>query len=215
MKRFLTIVLVSLVAMISGHELSAQHNFGVVGGFSFTNSNDNNANIGTMTRYNAGLTYQLRLPLGFSIQPSLIYHAKSANMKNVSGVDGNLRTNCGYVELPVSVQWGPDFVLFRPFLDVTPFVGYGVNASVSAANGPSTRKWDDTGLNRWEYGVGLGVGLEIWRFQIIGRYNWNLGNLMDFKNVPDNEIAPLMKDAWHNRNYGGITLTVSFMFTSK
>lgn len=208
-------MLVGLTAMITGHELTAQHSFGVVGGFSFTNSNDSNANVRMMTRYNAGLTYQLKLPLGFSIQPSLIYHAKAATMKNVQGVEGNLTTNCGYVELPVSIQWGPDLVLFRPFLDVTPFVGYGVNASITADNGPSTKKWDETGLNRWEYGIGLGVGLEIWRFQIIGRYNWNLGNLMDLKGVPANEIAPLMKEAWQGRNYGGITLTVSFMFTSK
>ena len=211
MKRFITIVLIALSAMISSHEVSAQHSFGVLGGFSFTNSNDNNANIGTQTRFNAGLTYQLKLPFGFSIQPAIIYHSKSANMKNVEGVDGALKTICGYVEVPVSVQWGPDLVLFRPFLDVTPFFGYGVNAEVNSAAG-STKRWNETGLNRWEYGLGLGVGLEIWRFQIIGRYNWNFGNLMDMKNAPDTPIGQALRGAWQNRNYGGITLTIGFMF---
>ena len=209
MKRYIAIVFMAIVAMIAPNELSAQHHFGVVGGFSFTNSNDNDVNVGIQTRFNAGLTYQLKLPLGFSIQPSLVYHSKAANLKTVEGENNTVRTNCGYIELPVSVQWGPDLVLFRPFLDVTPFVGYGVYTNIKSAEGV-IKKWSQTGMNRWEYGLGLGVGIEIWRFQIIGRYNWNFGDLM--KNAPDTSVGQILQTAWKNRNYGGVTLNISFMF---
>jgi hypothetical protein len=49
-----------------------------------------------------------------------------------------------------------------------------------------------------EYGLGAGIGLDIWRFQLIGRYNWNFG--------------PLYSAARNDYNFGGVTLSLSFMF---
>ena len=40
-------------------------------------------------------------------------------------------------------------------------------------------EWKD--LNRLEYGIGLGAGLDIWKFQVTGRYCWDLGKVMDFE----------------------------------
>ena len=119
----------------------------------------------------------LNVPLGFSVQPSLLYHQKEAMLTDHIG------QIMGYLELPVSVQWGPDLLLFRPFLDVTPFVGYGLNNSISGfsqalqAFKTSNNQWE--GMNRVEYGLGLGVGIDVWKLQVIGRYNWNFGKLYE------------------------------------
>ena len=82
----------------------------------------------------------------------------------------------------MSVQWGPDLLLFRPFLDVTPFFGYALNdevtgPEVAAVSEDAKNKWE--GINRVEYGLGLGAGLEVWKLQLVCRYNWNFGNLFD------------------------------------
>ena len=59
-------------------------------------------------------------------------------------------------------------------------MGYGLNNKfwVNDSEGVAN-SWD--GVNRWEYGIGTGIGVDIWKFQVIARYNWNLGNLYDVK----------------------------------
>ena len=160
MKKLVVLILVAFAALLFAGQASAQHNYGVIGGVTFNHE--------AMTQYHAGITYRAKLPMGFSVQPSLQYQDKG---------------DVGYLELPVSFQWGPDLILFRPFLDVTPFVGYGLNNEFWSQ--PSGA-W--SGLNRWEYGLGAGLGLDIWKFQLIARYNWNF------------------------TNYGGVTLSLALLF---
>ena len=64
---------------------------------------------------------------------------------------------------------------------MTPYIGCGLNNRMDAyIDGilPSVQvknEWSE--LNRFEYGLGVGVGIEVWKFQVIGRYNWNFGSL--------------------------------------
>ena len=96
--------------------------------------------------------------------------------------------------------------MFRPFVDVSPFVGYGLNNNFwSGATGDVANVWD--GLSRWEYGVGTGIGMDIWRFQLIARYNWNLENIS--RNSTLSDIAQTFKD---RANLGGVTLSLAFLF---
>lgn len=137
--------------------LSAQSHFGVIGGASFSNvTNIKSLSEATknVTRYHAGLTYQYKFHNGFAIQPSLMYHCKDARVENLQ---------TGYLELPVGVQWGPDLILFRPYVEVAPMVGVAVTSGI-----------DKSMLNRLEYGVGVGGGIEIWHLQLSARYNWDL-----------------------------------------
>lgn len=203
MKKLITLAVVAFAALLLAGQASAQHNFGIIGGVNFSSTNVREFNRGTMTQYHAGLTYRAKLPFGFSIQPSLLYQVKGAKTTS-GGMDSD--TNVGYLELPVSFQWGPDLILFRPFVDVTPFVGYGLNNKYwSQAAGHVNNAWG--GLNRWEYGVGAGLGLDIWKFQLIARYNWNLGNFS--KDASLSNIAQTFKDG---KNFGGVSLSLALLF---
>lgn len=203
MKKLITLAVVAFAALLLAGQASAQHNFGIIGGVNFSSTNVREFNRGTMTQYHAGLTYRAKLPYGFSIQPSLLYQVKGAKTTS-GGLDSD--TNVGYLELPVSFQWGPDLILFRPFVDVTPFVGYGLNNKYwSQVAGYVNNAWG--GLNRWEYGVGAGLGLDIWKFQLIARYNWNLGDLS--KDASLSNIAQTFKDG---KNFGGVSLSLALLF---
>lgn len=203
MKKLLLSLLAVVAFLFSAGSVCAQHNFGVIGGATFSRTNVKELNRGTMTQYHAGLTYRAKLPHGFSIQPSLIYQVKGAKT-SLAGIDAD--ATIGYIELPVSFQWGPDLILFRPFLDVTPFVGYGVNNRFwSQLTGDVTNLWD--GLTHWEYGVGTGIGLDIWKFQLIARYNWNLGSISKESTLTD--VAQAFRDG---TNFGGFTLSLAFLF---
>ena len=114
MKRILTVVLAAL--MLTGISASAQAKWGVTAGLNFNTSKFSEVDVKARTGWSVGGTCLVDLPLGFSVQPSLLYHQKGANITN------ELSQSMGFLELPVSVQWGPDLLIFRPFLDVTPYV---------------------------------------------------------------------------------------------
>lgn len=202
-KMFLIILMLCTMALTA----SAGH-FGFVGGASFVRIQDVSA--GATTGYHAGLTYKFKLPMGFAIQPALQYH-----MKNSAYDTGYAEADfkVGYLELPVSFQWGPDLLLFRPFLDVSPFIGYGLhqNFEVRSKDGPDNARMIDSwkSVNRLEYGLGLGVGLEIWKIQLVCRYNWNFGPLLNQEKV---DISALFRRELHSSNFGGVTLSAALLF---
>ena len=203
MKRLLLLIFAVSAFLLSVGKASAQHNYGFIGGVTLSQTSVKDLNAGPMTQYHAGITYRARLSHGFSIQPALVYNVKGAK---IAVTDMAEKVTVGYLELPVSFQWGPDLILFRPFLDITPFVGYGLNNKYSASvTGDVVNYWG--GVARWEYGVGAGVGMDIWKMQFIARYNWNLGGLSKDVAVPG--ISQMFKDG---ANLGGVTLSLSFLF---
>lgn len=215
MKKYLVIMLASVMMMAGALSSVAQSRYGVIGGMTFSTSKFKEINRASMTQWHAGLTYKLDLPLGFSVQPSLVYHVKGAKLNVPQAGDpgqvSDFNIRMGFVELPVSLQWGPDLLVFRPFLDVTPYIGYALNNQLSGAGLSSqTNSW--TGLNRFEYGLGVGIGLELWRFQVIGRYNWSFGSLADAAEDMQGGFGPYVRQAFSASNFRGITLSLAFLF---
>ena len=204
MRRILTVVLAAL--MLTGISASAQAKWGVTAGLNFNTSKFSEVDVKARTGWSVGGTCLVDLPLGFSVQPSLLYHQKGANITN------ELSQSMGFLELPVSVQWGPDLLIFRPFLDVTPYVGYALSNKFSASVAGivlSDEGWK--GKERFEYGLGLGAGVNVWKLQFIARYNWNFGSLYNVEGWDD--IKPHLKDLnSKSENFGGVTLSLAFLF---
>ena len=46
------------------------------------------------------------------------------------------------------------------------------------------------GLKKAEWGLGVGLGIQVFRFQITGKYNWNFGAIADTKQLPTLDAAP-------------------------
>lgn len=191
MKKFIAAAALFLMSLSFGGKLSAG-NFGILGGANFCSASVSGISAETMTQWHAGLAYKLNLPLGFHVQPALLYNVKGSNL-NLSDTDFTV----GYLELMASVQWGIDLILFRPFVDISPYVGYGVNHA-----GDLSVVWKEFG-NPLGYGVGVGGGLDIWRFQLVARYNWDFGQI--FKS--DQSISPLV-----GARFRGVTLSLAYFF---
>lgn len=203
MKRLLVSIVVLAATLSFALRASAQINPGVIGGLTFSSVNVKEFSEETMTQYHVGATVRFKLPMGFSIQPSLLYQVKGTKTEVLS-VDSQM--TIGYLELPVSFQWGPDLLLFRPFVDVSPFVGYGLyTSSWSEITGELKNVWDNK--NRWECGLGLGGGLEIWKLQIIARYNWDFTSFA--RPEAFGQLGQAVKDAM---KFGGVTLSLAMLF---
>ena len=146
-------VAASLFLALTAH---AQAGF-VVG---LTSSSVKMSEADAISLYHAGLTYRIDLPVGFSIQPSVLYQVKGANVGHLdTATEDDFKLKTGFVEIPLALQWGPHLAAFRPYVFGEPFIGYRVS---STDKGNETfQDWAEQAKSKFEYGVGLGAGLEI------------------------------------------------------
>lgn len=203
MKRFL-LAAAALILFFSV-QASAQ-GFGVTAGMNFNTAKIADVRTDAKAGWNVGVTYGLDLPLGFSVQPSLVFIQKSADYSGLDAVTAVQKVSS--LNLPVSVQWGPDLIVARPFLDVTPYIGYSLSNKFKGGVA-GLGKGDVSLDNAFEYGVGVGAGVNVWKLQAIVRYNWNfgtLGKLADFKEIGLDDLKT------ENETFGGISVSVAFFF---
>lgn len=213
-------IVLLLATVMCAFTLNAQVRFGVKAGVNFNSMSDLKisalgseeikAAFNNRTGFNAGLVLQAKIPgIGLSIQPELLYSSKGGKM-DISSIPAiservdpvNMRMD--YLELPINIQWGIDLMLFRPYIQVSPYIGYAVGKF------GDLKDIDWKQFNRFDYGIGVGLGLEIWKFQISGKYSWSLGKLSDFEDgFPGAEV---LKDNIKGAKMRGFELSLAFLF---
>jgi opacity protein-like surface antigen len=191
MKKIFTTLLAAIVLLSVALPANAGNQgfrWGIKGGLNIAGVSvkDLNADVfKNYTGFNAGLTMQLPLALGFMIQPDLWYSQTGATINLLGVTSGTMVSQS--IALPIGVQWGISLLNgnIRPYVEVSPYIGYSLAQKVSFAG--ETEKIEGDQLNKFQYGVGLGVGVDIWRFQVSFRYKWGLnsvvknnGNLGDY-----------------------------------
>lgn len=202
MKKIYIILAAAALFMCVPFCADAQH-FGVKAGVNFS---DPESDVKTNLGYQAGIAVQCDLPLWFSIQPELLFHVKGGQAA-VSGKSDPQAFGLGYLELPVNIHWGPRFSddRFRIFVQGSPFIGYAISKDMKNARGES---YDWKNINRFEYGLGAGLGIQLWRhFQIVGQYNWSLGDL-----VRSGFAEQEFKRIFDESNFSGYTVSLAIIF---
>ena len=208
MKRIIAIIAIA-ASMFSAVNASARG--GIIGGFTSSKTNlgaeIKNFDAKAVSLYHVGLTYQMQLPSGFSIQPSLLYQMKGATIDVLAGDLhlANFETKGGYLELPVALQWGPDLVVARPYVFAEPFVGYRLTGTSTLGE-----EWTNKNLAKLEYGVGIGAGVElIQHLQISLQWFTNLGPVLG---KDASEITGSAVTAIQQKNFSGIKVSAAFFF---
>ena len=202
MKRFLTLVAAVAASMILAAGAHAQFGF-LVG---LTSSSVKMASSDAISLYHAGLTYKINLPSGFAIQPAVLYQVKGASVGQLgTATDEDFKVKTGFVEVPLGLQWGPHLAAFRPYVFAEPFFGYRVS---STDRGNETfRDWASQAKNKFEYGFGLGAGLEISdHLQLSVQWFNNLGAM--FSKPAESGTESLGKV----KNFEGIKFSLAILF---
>lgn len=184
MKKILLLVTACMLLSLQGF---AQ--FGVKAGFNFNSLGDlekTNTFSGGMekkTGFHAGVLYRFKMPvIGIAVQPELIYSQVKGNMQVLEQPDYSSsyagmsegEVSVSYLQLPVALQMGLDLVLLRPYIQVVPYVGCTIANDIKIKN-------LNMDTDKFNYGIGVGAGIDIWRLQVSGRYNWDLGKAVDYK----------------------------------
>lgn len=145
-----------------------------------------------------GAGFQTEPVFGFSIQPEILYTIRGAQI----GDFGDVRMS--NIEIPVNVQWGIDLVVLKPFIFAAPFVGYNIKNAMGKQVETLKDVLDET--KKFEYGIGLGAGVELLRrIQITAKYDWNFGNINSWSDYVSN-----VKNI--DRATGGMVLSVGLRF---
>jgi len=151
-------------------QTNAQIKFGIKGGVNFDKFNYTDVKSNSTTGWQAGVLLQVKVPgIGIGIQPEALYTVRNMEAYNAKGSSKN---NIHYLEVPVNVQWGLDLVLLRPFLMFGPYFCYAVNIKGDVLKDR---------INKFDWGIGLGAGLDIWKLQFGARYTWGLQNVSSVK----------------------------------
>ena len=182
----IAMVLASLL-ILGGVAANAQ---GVVvkGGWNYANvSIDKSVTVSDMksgrSGWQIGVGYQTETSSGFSFQPELVYKVTGYKLSDATDL------RLGYLEVPLNVQWGPDLVVARPFIFAGPYVGVKLTNSLKGSEGSQVTDEVIKHLKKAEFGLGVGLGVNIFRFQIAGKYNWNFGAISDAASVDYTTLA--------------------------
>ena len=182
---------------------------GIVAGFTSSSSTVKDVDTKSISLYHAGLAFEIPLGGGFAIQPEAIYQVKGMSLSNRGNstskdVRNSFETKVGYLEVPVQIQWGPDLLAFRPYGFIEPFIGYQISASDKSHNNTINEE-----LQRMEYGLSLGAGLEIWKLQVSAKYFWNFGSVYNSDVAKTGETIGGVLDG---NNFNGVAVSVALFF---
>jgi len=189
-------ITLSILALFLVLGVSAQTHFGVKGGLNFDKMKvkevqfkENNS-----TGWHAGVLLNAKLPLGFALQPEVLYSVRTIGFPDLKVVNYS-KVDFKYIEVPINIQWGIDLIILRPFVMASPYFSYLLGV------GDKKNEWD--GINKIDYGLGLGAGVDVWKLQVTAKYNWGFGKLGDVK-----------KSDWkvNDSTFGGLQLSVGILF---
>lgn len=192
--------------------ISANAQFGIVAGLTSTHTDleEAYADIKDVNKYHAGIVYNIKLPLGLSIQPGLLYNVKGSSYTDVkeNGEKVTVDFKSGNLELPVRVAWGFNILFVKPFVFAEPFLGYTLNNNITNSNGDVV-KVEGFDKSKFNYGVSLGAG--VLAFKHVGltvKYYWNLGQAFDGNASFDKDTFAGLK----TQNANGVLATLAIYF---
>lgn len=165
---------------------------GIKGGVNFTNLytedvDDNNI----LTSFNAGLFVNLPVTSGVSIQPELNFSRKGSELVYDNAfATGTTRLKLNYLEMPVLLKLN-----LTPNLNIHfgPYAAYLIDGEATNESNDGSFNFEDNisndDLNKWDYGLSGGVGLDFGSTSLGVRYNYGLQTI------------------GKERNFGGSTYT--------
>lgn len=209
---------------------------GVVVGVNFGGAAEEGKTGSALERFNVGFTTRIGLPLGFALQPSIMYTTKKISVKDVIQKTSLLST-VGFIEVPVQLQWGLNLKNnFRPFIFAEPFIGYGITQKnklfgdsfnledilsgnleevpdIEIPEIPDMQEVKDNLVKKMEYGLGGGLGIAYGPVQLSVKYYRNMGKLYLDDANEGVKLGEAIKTAMKDKNYiSGFTVSLGLVF---
>lgn len=191
MKRLVAILLG--LALLSGATLPAEAQgrkarLGVVAGINFAKWTGNDVGSGAerRTAFFGGGTVSLGLSEAFTLQSGLAYSQEGTGANLGGGITGAVKVD--YLIVPLELKAGTTLrgtTPIRPYLLAGARVGFKTRCKVEASGGGASTEVDcddpslQVRLKGTDFGLGFGLGVEIGRVALGGRYTLGLTSVDD------------------------------------
>ena len=189
MKKITIIILVSVLVASSAQ---SQVTLGARAGYNLTNvyqKYENRSIKGLLewkSGFQLGVLVDCALLDDLSVQPGIIFSQQG--MKGYTELDGvktKLTFNMNYIQIPVNIQYKSDSGNFIKLFQAGPYLGYGIGGKMKGENTIEGKPENfsekikfgtdnDADLKAFDFGLGVGAGLEIGHFQAGLGYNFGL-----------------------------------------
>lgn len=184
MKKLQKIALVFVLALgtttVANAQESGNAKFGIKGGLNMSNLytedvDDQNVLLG----FNLGLFVEMPITSRISIQPELLYTTKGAELKyDNSFAQGTGKFRLNYIEVPLLMKLN----LTDNFnVHFGPYAAYLVNSKITNEDENGNINFeediDEDDLNKLDFGLAAGFGINFDGFGIGARYNYGLSTV--------------------------------------
>ena len=182
---------VIIILILGITQANAQVIFGIKGGLNvakvFGKAQGISISSDPLTALHLGITIEKPIADNFSVEPGLFYSQKGAvNYDNEEGVKFVAKRN--YIELPVNIAY--KYALQSAPVNLVgyagPFLGYLIAAPETTIGGEADESFygnDLSYLNKLEYGLNIGVGVEIRQLTISAQYGIGTSNVVNFQKL--------------------------------
>lgn len=215
MKKNLLIMCIMLLVVTASQ---AQLRFGVKAG---ANINRLSASVDDMvdqvkgaTSYQFGVLFQAKA-LGFAVQPEVLYSVKSG-LINIDDPDvqayigaAEAKFASQNIEVPVNLQYGLDLGLARAYLQAGPYVSF---VAATLIDGESDYHENlKNSFNTFDYGVGVGAGVEILSIQLAVKYDWGMGKIGD-ASLPKMDGSQVIDNPFNKLSNRNLSISLAYLF---
>ena len=114
----------------------------------------------------------------FVLQPALLYSSKGSKY---SYFGEDMTISPGFLEIPVYAAYKFDLGNMKLLLDAGPYFAYGISGKIKSGGESQSINFgsdDNADMKAFDFGLGLGAGLEITNFLISLNYEFGLTNLV-------------------------------------
>ncbi len=144
---------------------NSQIKFGVKGALNFNDYKTKSITLDNRTGWQAGIMARFKLPIvGIGVQPEVLYTQKRSKYVDENS---NISTDSSYLQIPVNAIWTFGIGNVGAFVTGGPYFSYAVDFD----------KVLNDAVDRFDWGLGLGAGLDISKVHAGVRYDWGLQNI--------------------------------------
>jgi hypothetical protein len=218
MNKFLTVL---LIVVLSTSYAQAQFTFGLRAGLNLTNFTEKSGGYEPDVEYKympgflIGVVGEYAVSDVFAIQPTILFTTHRGERKSF----GKITRYVNYLQIPVNALYKVDIGRIKLLLQGGPYLSYALSGKYKWDNSldfmPSLGpKWgenkikfgycechDAAVMKPFDFGIGVGAGLQFNNFQVGLGYNFGLTNL-----------SSRPKDDDHSLKSNGLALTLTYLF---
>ena len=146
-KTIVLFIALSIVSSIAIGQIDISKGVKVGLNFATINSNNPPPSLSSVTQFAVGGFIELKLPVGFSVEPELLYNAKGFSWQytttmNNSSVNVSLTETLWYLDIPILVKYYLPIPLIKISIYAAPSIGLLISAKSKVEEGGITKEGD-------------------------------------------------------------------------